>query len=1087
MAKKIQGITIEIDGDTTGLGDALKKTNKSTRELNKELRQVEQGLKFNPGNTELVSQKQQILKERVEETGNKLELLKKAQVEVNKAFKSGDIPEKEYREFNRELIKTEDQLKQYQKELENVGKESKDMGKKIKDSFKDMDKESRSLAKELREVDNALKFNPDNVELSNQRVAILGKQVKVTGDKLKTLKDTQEDVNKAFLKGDLPEEEYRKFQREIVTTESKLKHYQKELENTGKKSRDMGKEIKDSFKDMDKASQNLSKELEEVDKALKFNPTSVELSKQKIEILGDQVETTKDKLKTLKDAQEDVNRAFKDGEISNEQYREFQREIVTTESKLKDYKKQLKEARKESGLFAQGLAEAGNKIKGFGGKVTELGKEVTTKVSAPAGALVGWGTKMNIEFETGMGKISTLLDENVTSMDEVEDKVKEMATTYGIEMGTIQEAVYDSLSAGMDSADVLSFVDSNLKTAESSFADLGNVIDATTTILNAYGEEAYDVDKIHDIFVETQNQGKISVEELGKNIGGVIPFAQSLGVNVDELGTSYALLTKKGRPASKATTELKALFAELGKNGSQVDKILREKTGKGFAELAKEGKNTGEVLQILDEHAKDTGTTLGNLFSSKDSGAGATTLLAGGLEEYNEMLDKMQEAGGVVDEQFDKTESTARDARRALEEIKQAVMDITEVAMPIVRDVLEGVRDLLQAFNELSDGTKQRIGKVLMIGMVLGPVIGIIGGIINAIGTLAFVLSGIASVISAPLIAIAALIGGLLFLRKHIDKIEEWFRQLDDKMTEWAQNTLEGIKEFFSNIGEWISEKWNQFIEWFTEKLTEFWEWIFEKINNAGERIREAWANFTSWVGEKVSDLIEGFKEKVDSVTNWIDEKKAQAREAWSEFWEGIRTTIEEKVNAISEWFKGKWESAKGFFRGIVESAGNFFNKIYEKVTGFWDDVRGVFTKIKEGFKNLFKVDIKLPKFTLKGDFGLMPPRVPKVGIKWNADGAIFQKPTIFDTRKGLQGVGEAGPEAILPISKLPSLMGKAGYSQDSNVNQHVSGRLTINITGEGARYLDDERLARKVEDSIAESIKHDNRRLSNRPRMIQL
>lgn len=975
MAKKIQGITIEIDGDTTGLGDALKKTNKSTRELNKELRQVEQGLKFNPGNTELVSQQQQILKERVEETGKKLEVLKKAQIDVNKAFKNGDIPEKEYREFNREIIKTEDQLKQYQKELVNTGKESRNMGKEIKDSFKDMDKESRNLSKELKEVDNALKFNP----------------------------------------------------------------------------------------------------------------TSVELSKQKIEILGNQVETTKDKLKTLKDAQEDVNRAFQSGEMSADEYREFQREIVTTESKLKHYNKQLKEARKESGLFAQGLAEAGGKMKDFGGKVTQLGKEVTTKISAPSMAIAGWGTKMNMEFETSMGKISTLLDENVVSMDEVENKVKEMSSTYGIEMGTIQEAVYDSLSAGMDSADVLSFVDSNLKTAESSFADLSSVIDATTTIINAYGKEAYDVDKIHDIFVQTQNEGKISVDELGRNIAGVIPFAQSLGVNVDELGTSYALLTKKGHNASKSTTELKAMFGELGKNGSQVDKILRKKTGKGFAELAKEGKNAGEILGILDKHAKDTGTSLNNLFSSKEAGSGATTLLSGGIEEYNEMLGTMQEAGGVVDEQYSKTESTARDMNRILQETKQAVMDVMEVAMPIVKEAVKGIGELLKAFNELSDGTKERIGKAIMIGVVLGPIIGIIGGIISAIGGLMFVFSGLASIISAPILAIAALIGGLLFLRKHIDKIEEWFRKLDDKMTEWAQNTLEGIKEFFSNIGEWISEKWNQFIEWFTEKLTEFWEWIFEKINNAGERIREAWTNFTSWVGEKVSDLIEGFKEKVDSVTNWIDEKKAQAREAWSEFWEGIRTTIEEKVNAISEWFKGKWESAKGFFRGIVESAGTFFSKIYDKVTGFWDDVKGVFTKIKEGFKNLFKVDIKLPKFTLKGDFGLMPPRVPKVGIKWNADGAIFQKPTIFDTRKGLQGVGEAGPEAILPISKLPSLMGKAGYSQDSNVNQHVSGRLTINVTGEGARYLNDERLARKVEDSIAESIKHDNRRLSNRPRMIQL
>ncbi|UQX52283.1 hypothetical protein M5V91_14530 [Cytobacillus pseudoceanisediminis] len=61
----------------------------------------------------------------------------------------------------------------------------------------------------------------------------------------------------------------------------------------------------------------------------------------------------------------------------------------------------------------------------------------------------------------------------------------------------------------------------------------------------------------------------------------------------------------------------------------------------------------------------------------------------------------------------------------------------------------------------------------------------------------------------------------------------------------------------------------------------------------------------------------------------------------------------------------------------------------------------------------------KLPKFTISGDFGLNPPRVPKIGIKWNAKGAIFTQPTIFGMHGGmLQGAGEAGPEAALPLNE---------------------------------------------------------------------
>ena len=55
-----------------------------------------------------------------------------------------------------------------------------------------------------------------------------------------------------------------------------------------------------------------------------------------------------------------------------------------------------------------------------------------------------------------------------------------------------------------------------------------------------YSDDAFDVSKIHDIFVQTQDKGKISVDELGSSIGRIIPTASSLGINIDQLGASYA-------------------------------------------------------------------------------------------------------------------------------------------------------------------------------------------------------------------------------------------------------------------------------------------------------------------------------------------------------------------------------------------------------------------------------------------------------------------------------------------------------------------------------------------------------------------
>lgn len=132
--KKIKGITIQLGADTSALDKALKDVDSTSASLNKELGQVNKLLKFDPGNTQLLAQKQKILAESIENSGKKLEALKQAQGEVEKMFKSGEIGEKEYREFQRTLAETEQSLHSYKVQAEKMETEQK----KLKESTKQL-------------------------------------------------------------------------------------------------------------------------------------------------------------------------------------------------------------------------------------------------------------------------------------------------------------------------------------------------------------------------------------------------------------------------------------------------------------------------------------------------------------------------------------------------------------------------------------------------------------------------------------------------------------------------------------------------------------------------------------------------------------------------------------------------------------------------------------------------------------------------------------------------------------------------------------------------------------------------------------
>lgn len=119
-AGRIKGITVEIGGDTTKLQTALKGVNSEIKNTQAQLKDVEKLLKLDPGNTDLLAQKQKLLSDAVSETKDKLTTLKTAAEQANTALANGDISQEQYDALQREIIETEQDLKK----LEEQAKQS---------------------------------------------------------------------------------------------------------------------------------------------------------------------------------------------------------------------------------------------------------------------------------------------------------------------------------------------------------------------------------------------------------------------------------------------------------------------------------------------------------------------------------------------------------------------------------------------------------------------------------------------------------------------------------------------------------------------------------------------------------------------------------------------------------------------------------------------------------------------------------------------------------------------------------------------------------------------------------------------------
>lgn len=116
MAVRTRGLTVTIDGDTTGLTKALESVNKEVKNTQAQLKDVDKLLKLDPTNTELLSQKQRLLGDAVSETRNKLDTLKTASDQANISLANGEITQEQFDALQREIIETTEELKRLEEQ-----------------------------------------------------------------------------------------------------------------------------------------------------------------------------------------------------------------------------------------------------------------------------------------------------------------------------------------------------------------------------------------------------------------------------------------------------------------------------------------------------------------------------------------------------------------------------------------------------------------------------------------------------------------------------------------------------------------------------------------------------------------------------------------------------------------------------------------------------------------------------------------------------------------------------------------------------------------------------------------------------------
>ncbi|MGL5084263.1 MAG: phage tail tape measure protein [Clostridium sp.] len=713
-------------------------------------------------------------------------------------------------------------------------------------------------------------------------------------------------------------------------------------------------------------------------------------------------------------------------------------------------------------------------------KVSNASGKASDKLKPISAGIIGLGTASvtaSVTFEDSMAKVMTIADQTQMSYGDMKKAIIDLSNETGISANTIADNVYEAISAGQSTGDAVNFVTESTKLAKAGFADAGQSLDLLTTILNSYGMEASEVNRVSDILVQTQNQGKVTVAQLASDMGKIIPTAKGVGVNLEQVSAGYALMTSNGIKSAETTTYMNSMLNELGGNGTKASDNLKELSGSSFQELIAGGKSVGDILAMMSKSAQESGLSITDMFGSQEGAKAAMILSTDAGGKFNEALVKMGQSAGATDTAFKTVnETTGNDFKRSLNEVKNSAISMGDTLAPVTSTIAGGLSNITSMLSKLSSEQLSTIAGIGMgivtVNLSLGAFSKLTGGVRDGIKAFkdmknfsagaiknlkdfgASALNGAKSAgnfaMSVGKNMVSATINGakaagslalsigrttIAFAKNTVQLIAQKVASIASTIATNAMAIAQAALNFIMSLNPitliiiaivalvaTIVLLWNK-CEWFRNLCYALFEGLKIAWNVMCEVFKFAWNLVCEWF--RIQFL--AWKLVFETVVNAIKFVWDGICIAISFIWQTIVNIIINSWNGWKNIFQAVGDFISSVWNGITATIGSVWDGVVNGIMWAWQGITAPFKKVIDAIGGMWesvKSMFKLPHFSITGTLNPLKwsdEGLPKVNVDWYSKGGIFTSPTTF----GGIGVGDAfngqgsNAEAVIPLDSM--------------------------------------------------------------------
>ena len=491
--------------------------------------------------------------------------------------------------------------------------------------------------------------------------------------------------------------------------------------------------LQKALKSVNTATSSLTKELRGINSLLKLDPSNTELLSQKQKVLSENIEQTSQKLEELRKIQEMANQDIEN--ISPENYRNLQREIINTENKLK----QLQVQASKWTQAGEKLEEFGNRVTNISSKIDNLGSTLTTSLTLPVLAIGTAAVTTGNDFEAQMSRVQAIAGATKDELQQLTEQAMNLGAETTFSATQVAEGMENLASAGFTTNEIMEAMPGLLDLAASSGAELATASEIAASAIRGFGLDASESAHVADVFAEAAARTNAQTEDMGNAMKYIAPVANTMGLKIEEVAAAIGIMSDAGIKGEQAGTTLRGALTRLTKPTDKMTEVM-ENLGISFYDNEGKMKSLTEMISMLqnatanltDEQEQNALTTL----FGTESLSGMVALINRGSGDLADMTKSFEDCDGAAQDMADTMLDNTKGAFESLSgSLESAGIAIQRALAPEIKDLAKWIQDLVDDFNDLSDEEKQSIINKALLVAAIGPTIKILGKLGTGIGT----------------------------------------------------------------------------------------------------------------------------------------------------------------------------------------------------------------------------------------------------------------------------------------------------------------------------------------------------------------